>query len=298
MRALLVLLLCLLGKLQPLSSVVVTKDIADEKLENVDGIIQETEGITVEEYTDDGNTPNPPPADDAGGKRTNGRRQTLRRDSTVAPLGSLHDLAINPEALSITSFIFNPTQTYSPWVEHMLGSKAVHHNRSSGHSPLFRDPLSAAEVKARTSLFRRAFVLPPEAVAPSCSIEVLGFARLDVDYPIKENVKHGNTPSLGSSQPASVFLFSSLLLSSDPSFSLSLPFSVTPTLSFSLSFCLSRSRRRGRARDRQGKHHLALLLPRRVRELALRVGEDEAQLLDRALLLSLAHASQGLRGGA
>ena len=193
-----VLVVLVLG---PVRGDVLTKDIADEALEDVDGIIQETDGITVEEYTDDGNQPVPPENRepivhaDSAGKR--GRRFPLRRDSTEPPIGSLHRLSMNPEALSVTSFLFNPTSTYSPWVDRIFGSRAVYHNRSSGHSPLFRDPLSRQEVLARSELFRRAFSLPPEAITPACSIEMLGFGRLEVDFPLKENVKHGNTPSVG-----------------------------------------------------------------------------------------------------
>jgi len=181
---------------------VLTTDIGDETLRDVYGIIQETEGITVEEYTDDGNQPVPPENRDpitADSKQPEkrGRRFPPKRDSTAPPIGSLHRLSMNPEGLSVTSFVFNPTQTYSPWVDRIFGSKAVYHNRSSGHSALFRDPLSRQEILARSELFRRAFVLPQEAIQPACSIEVLGFGRLDVDYPLKENAKHGNTPSLG-----------------------------------------------------------------------------------------------------
>lgn len=197
------LLLCIVFVLLAKCNAIVVKDIADESLEDVDGIIQETEGITVEEYTDDGNQPVPPGQlenTDATVNKKTGHRRFIHRDSTDPPLGSLHQLSMNPNGLSITSFIFNPTQTTSPWVDRILGSKAVYHNRSSGHSPLFRDPLSPTEIKARTDLFRRVFQLPQTAIMPACSFEILGFGRLEVDLPFKENFKYGNTPSVGKAE--------------------------------------------------------------------------------------------------
>jgi hypothetical protein len=189
---------------------VVTTDIGDEKLYDVDGIIQETEGITVEEYTDDGNQPvrpeNPEPRDVTKPAEKHGRRRPPHRDSTTPPIGSLHRLVINPAGLSITSFVFNPTVTYSPWVERIFGSKAVYHNRTAGHSPLSREPLSLIEMHARTDIFRRAFTLPPEALQPHCSIEILGYGRLEVDYPMKENVKHGNFPSVGEFSSSVIYI--------------------------------------------------------------------------------------------
>lgn len=188
---------------------VVTKDLGDEALQDVDGIIQETEGITVEEYTDDGNQPvapeNQEPVDPKQGEKR-GRRIPHRRDPTSQPIGSLHKLVIDPEALSVTSFIFNPTMTHAPWVDRIFGSKAVYHNRTSGNSALNREPLSQTELLARTAIFRKQFTLPISALQPSCSIEMLGFGRLEVDHPLKENAKHGNFPQVGKeSKPATTF---------------------------------------------------------------------------------------------
>lgn len=176
---------------------IVTADkLGDESLEDVDGIIQETEGITVEEYNDDGNQPvNPNPSGDEHDPKAIKRNKLYR--SSPSSYGSLHKLALDPKGLSLTSFLFNPTSTHSPWVSRIFGQRAVYHNRSSGRSALFRDPLSIEELRSRTQIFRRAFSLPEEAVQPPCSIEMLGFGLLDVDFPLKENVKHGNAPSLG-----------------------------------------------------------------------------------------------------
>lgn len=195
---LLVVVLCLGLRYHCLEGKVVTSDrLGDAALEDIDGIIQETEGITVEEYNDDGNMPvNPHPSTGDEHDLKAIKRNKLYR-SAQSPVGSLHTLAVDPKGLSLTSFLYNPTATYSPWVQRHFGQKAVYHNRSSGNSALQRDPLTLGEIRSRQELFRRAFTLPDDAVQPLCSIEMLGYGLLDVDFPLKENVKHGQTPSVG-----------------------------------------------------------------------------------------------------
>jgi hypothetical protein len=97
---------------------------------------------------------------------------------------SLETFFINPEGLSITSFVYNPTKSYSSWIDRILGDKAVFFDKHvTDFQPNSDKPLSQDEIRKRTEIFRGHLKLPPYALWPACSFEVLGYVRLGIEEP-------------------------------------------------------------------------------------------------------------------
>jgi hypothetical protein len=88
---------------------------------------------------------------------------------------------VNSNDLTITSFLYNPTVAASAWVDRILGPKAVFFDKSPQNFWASSDkPLSKEEMNLRSTLFQNKMNLPPSALWPSCSFEMLGYIRLGV----------------------------------------------------------------------------------------------------------------------
>jgi hypothetical protein len=84
---------------------------------------------------------------------------------------------VREKGLTLTSFRPNlPGSPPSEWVDRIFGSRAVHN----------RDLLSKDRDNTSSeafSSFRENFKLPPYAINPPCSVEILGFVRLNQEKP-------------------------------------------------------------------------------------------------------------------
>jgi hypothetical protein len=89
---------------------------------------------------------------------------------------------INSSALTIASVTYNPTYSKSSWINRLFGQEAIFHNRT--YRNRVANPLTPDEKRERTKVFSDFFRLPPEAVLPPCSIEILAYALVDHDHPI------------------------------------------------------------------------------------------------------------------
>jgi hypothetical protein len=88
----------------------------------------------------------------------------------------------NGSLLTISSVTYNPSSRYSDWVPRIFGEEAIFHNRS--YAKRAGAYLTPEEKVQRSKLFREHFQLPSEAILPSCSFEMLGYAVADYDHPI------------------------------------------------------------------------------------------------------------------
>lgn len=92
--------------------------------------------------------------------------------------------------LTITGFSYNQNSVYSEWVSRLLGEKSVFHSKHTDFQVQFyeflsKDPLTEKEIHDRHENVHRVFTLPHFAVNPLCSIETLGFIKLDEEMPFK-----------------------------------------------------------------------------------------------------------------
>jgi hypothetical protein len=87
---------------------------------------------------------------------------------------SLQRIVVDTKGLSVTSFKFNEKNKYSSWVDNLLGYKGI--VRAWG---------SISSIESRISYFNSEFKLPSYSVWPPCSIEILGYIKLDMDEPLK-----------------------------------------------------------------------------------------------------------------
>jgi hypothetical protein len=87
---------------------------------------------------------------------------------------SLKRIVVNTKGLSVTSLKFNEKNKYSSWVDNLLGYKGI--VRAWG---------SISSIESRISYFNSEFKLPSYSVWPRCSIEILGYIKLDMDEPLK-----------------------------------------------------------------------------------------------------------------
>lgn len=101
---------------------------------------------------------------------------------------------INTSALTVSSITYNPSSKYSDWVSRLFGEQAIFHNRS--FSKRAGAYLLPEEKFDRSRIFKEHFQLPPEAILPSCSFEIMGFALVDFDHPISHYYMH-TAPSVG-----------------------------------------------------------------------------------------------------
>lgn len=74
------------------------------------------------------------------------------------------------KGLSIHSFLFNPYQKFSPWVDRMLGAHAVYRGDNG--------VLSEIEIFNFAKYGNQTFSMPSEQFFPHCSVEMHGFIRL------------------------------------------------------------------------------------------------------------------------
>lgn len=101
--------------------------------------------------------------------------------AVIAYQSSISKLTVNSSSLSITSFLFNPRSSHSPWVDRLLGSKSVFYKYDGVH-PLSERPLSKTEIELRHQTIKH-HKLPEFAIWPVCSFEILGYSLLGVDSP-------------------------------------------------------------------------------------------------------------------
>ena len=114
----------------------------------------------------------------------------------ITSLTSLDQKSINNTGLSITSFKFNPSSTSSEWIDRRFGSKSVFHPVRSISKVLSSSRLTNEEIIHRSSLIHSQFHLLPAHEWPICSIELLGFGLLGLEYPLLENLRF-KQPSFG-----------------------------------------------------------------------------------------------------
>lgn len=101
---------------------------------------------------------------------------------------------INTTALTVSSITYNPSSKYSDWVPRLFGEHAIFHNRTFAKKA--GASLSPEEKSDRSRIFRDHFQLPPEAILPSCSFEMMGYAMVDFDHPISHYYMN-TAPSIG-----------------------------------------------------------------------------------------------------
>lgn len=118
----------------------------------------------------------------------------------------LRQLAVNGEALSVTSFSFHIAVARPPlWVGRELGQEAVFFNQSSFYSRTNGSDAAAASLdKVRLDRSRKNFerssnhfTLPDHAIRPDCYIEMLGFARLGGVLPFHHQYGRTAGPAVG-----------------------------------------------------------------------------------------------------
>lgn len=80
--------------------------------------------------------------------------------------------------LTMTSIIYNPTSHMSEWVDKIFGSKGIFYEKNAQNIMDEKD-LTADEINYRSRHFKSRFSLPNYAIRPSCSIELLGFVKVD-----------------------------------------------------------------------------------------------------------------------
>jgi len=86
----------------------------------------------------------------------------------------------NSSGLTITSFAYNTGSSYTEWIGRIFGEKSVFNSKRTHYSNSTRsDFLTPEEIDSRAFNMRNAIRLPPFALFPACSIEMLGFVNLD-----------------------------------------------------------------------------------------------------------------------
>jgi hypothetical protein len=105
---------------------------------------------------------------------------------------------INPHnwTITVTSFQYNHHSKPSEWVERIFGSKAVYFAPKSYQEVLNDRPLSSDEILQRHERVREMFNFPTTGVWPSCSIDILAYANIDVSAPLTEASRY-QAPSFG-----------------------------------------------------------------------------------------------------
>lgn len=103
-------------------------------------------------------------------------------------------IANNSHGLTLTSFLFNPQNFYSEWVDHILGSKAVFYSKPSLNGSTFIETrhVNENQLHLRHKEVENAFKFPEYAIIPPCSIEMLGFVPLDIEAPFTRGEKTFN----------------------------------------------------------------------------------------------------------
>lgn len=97
---------------------------------------------------------------------------------------SIDAIKVNASNLTITSFLYNPSHFKSDWVDRIFGSKSVFYSARK-MDYLAEVPLSFDEVGDRFTNIKKSFVLPEYAVWPPCSVEMLGFVKINSTFALE-----------------------------------------------------------------------------------------------------------------
>ena len=100
------------------------------------------------------------------------------RMATKFDRGTLDYFELNDTQFFISSFQFNPSDSFSPWVQRIIGENALHFNASEFTVHWF---YRKAELRMKMKAFQKRLQLPTSTFSPSCSIEMLGFILLNTD---------------------------------------------------------------------------------------------------------------------
>lgn len=106
----------------------------------------------------------------------------------------LRQFSVNSTAISITSFAYSPSKKPPEWVEKVLGPQAVFWQVKGEYFAL---PGGEAAVAGARDRWRRHMVLPDDALLPSCSVEMIGYARLGPHAPFRGKEDRKTEPSAG-----------------------------------------------------------------------------------------------------
>ena len=91
----------------------------------------------------------------------------------------------NSNGLTITSINFNSGNNYSPWVDRVFGSKAF-----------VRRPAFDDKPHLFFEFFKSNFTIQEESFWPTCSVELLGYGKHDVDEPLTNSIRDSH-PATG-----------------------------------------------------------------------------------------------------
>jgi len=119
--------------------------------------------------------------------------------SVSSSLTSLLQFNVNASALTITGLQYNPSPVPSEWVERIFGGRAIFYQKNLGppRTALSRKELMLEEIEWRTQNVRKKWFLPEYAVWPLCSIELLGYARLEKSSPFTYKDRNGKAIPIG-----------------------------------------------------------------------------------------------------
>lgn len=96
--------------------------------------------------------------------------------------------------LTITSVLYNPTNHVSDWVDTLFGSKAIINQAYIDDTlgilyDVGKEPLNHEEIFYRSQRFREKFSLPPYALWPGCSVDLLGYVHLSDEGPFTPSLR-------------------------------------------------------------------------------------------------------------
>lgn len=100
--------------------------------------------------------------------------------TTILEDGTIEKIHAQPNSLTVTSFIYNPTSVQSEWIDRIFGSKSVFYTKDFVPSFLRSHVVGFDEADARFRNISNVFKLPEFALWPPCSIEVLSYVHLGI----------------------------------------------------------------------------------------------------------------------
>lgn len=106
-------------------------------------------------------------------------------------------MSINANELTITSLILNPTIKHSSWIKSLFGSKSRFWYKTPNNEVDSPEKLSNTEKNTGKRLVNE-FIrnkLPDYAYSSTCSIEILGFVKLNEQQPFYLNNKYKYPPT-------------------------------------------------------------------------------------------------------
>lgn len=131
----------------------------------------------------------------------------------VHNLATIPNINVNNDTLTITSFQYNPNAATSEWVDRIFGTKSIFYPNRSYREILSNKELSHDEIIGRSTKVKDIFELPTYGYWPFCSVELLGFALIDIEDPLRESFRT-TLPSFG----RSLLKLSAILKKSIPCF--------------------------------------------------------------------------------